>query len=249
MATFAELGISFPLYEGPLSTCTGHRGRGTCALCAQPGELFGFGIGGYVELTCAGCGARTDWHVAERVPSCACGAALVAPVTVEREVRACHACFRAGRAKSTQDTELGMVTPELARQGVTHGLPSDLISELYDTSPSPDDPSWSRVHVASELLEELLRTPTFSTWQGAIWLFHCDAPMVFVGEWKREELLARAGDDAGARRLVTELLGADDERCDPQRWDAFVRGEAELGGLYTFRCGRCGKHRAGWDMD
>ena len=124
MKTFAELGSPFPLYEGAVETCSSYRRHGTCALCAKPGLLFGFGIGGYVELACDSCGVKTDWHVAAEVPSCSCGALLVAPPKVEREVRACHACFRAGRAKQTQDSELGMITPELARQGATHGMPS-----------------------------------------------------------------------------------------------------------------------------
>ncbi len=36
---------------------------------------------------------------------------------------ACYACFRAGRARLTMGTELGMVRPEDADAGLTHGLP------------------------------------------------------------------------------------------------------------------------------
>lgn len=244
MTTFAELQIPFAWYEGPVDTCDMYRGPGTCALCSRLGHLFVFGIGGYVELACGTCGVKTDWHVADAVPSCSCGAVLEAPLRVGRAVVACHACFRAGHAKRTHDTELGMVTPELARDGLTHGVPGPALPG-WESSSSPNDPSWRRYHVRRELLEELVRTPTFTTWQGCYWSFHCQQPMIFVGEWRAEQWIAFAGCEDAARALLPEVVPRDLFFDD--LWDDLSSEESGIGGLYTFRCPKCGTHQASWD--
>jgi hypothetical protein len=81
-----------------------------------------------------------------------------------------------------------MVTREYAKQGRTHGLPLYDPAELadYKLTPHPIDPRfpnerWYQVHIESVYLIELLRTPSYPTWQGERWLFCCKRPMVFRG--------------------------------------------------------------------
>jgi uncharacterized protein CbrC (UPF0167 family) len=164
-----------------------------------------------------------------------------------RPVDACSRCFRAGRALRVHDTELGMVTPELARAGVTHGVPGDVeLPSGLATSAVPGEEDWVRVHVPAPLPEELVRTPTYSSWQGSVWLFCCARPMVFVGEKKGPDVVAMSG-GADPLETIRRWVG---ERDFPTRlFTRFLAGETDLGGLYTFRCAVCGTHRAGWDMD
>src|SRR5204862_979 len=57
--TFAQLGIPFPLFEGPVEG-TEYRGLGTCTLCRRPAQhCFRLGIGCAVMLPCPACGTVT----------------------------------------------------------------------------------------------------------------------------------------------------------------------------------------------
>lgn len=234
--TFRDLGIPFPLYEGSLSTCSHYAGEGACDLCGGVGHRFRFEAGGALTTPCATCSTDVVWYVAVGPGSCGCGG-RARPATF-----ACYACFRAGRAVMSHDSERGAVVVESAPEGFTHGLPGPLPPGMVAEGPFDED-GWCRVRAESAGLLELLRTPSYVTWQGELWLFHCEAPMVFVGEWKAEALLARTGGDEGqADALIRELL--DDGRRPLRLGDLDA-----VGGLYVFRCVRCGQHRARYDLD
>ena len=112
-----------------------------------------------------------------------CGA-----TTTIRFCNACYACFRSGKVDNTVDTALGMVRLEDARNGLTHGIPMNDPSRFgdYELVPHPVDPNfpdetWYSFRIDSKHLLELVRTPTYHTWQGEYWQFCCKQPCVFLG--------------------------------------------------------------------
>lgn len=212
--TFADLGMPFPLFEAPIKDTHD-----------------------YAELAnCCTCGTK-------RVP-CFKASPLQVKDVKESQRLCCYACLRAGKGEILHDTEFGFVNHDLARQGLTHGVPG-LQSEEFELIPSAEDSEWMQVRIPTEHLLELLRTPGFSTWQGDRWLFHCGQPMIYVGEWKEKELNAHAPQGDGLAWL-TNVMDLEPEEFSPQQlWDALHR----LGGIYMFRCPTCERYRGYWDID
>ncbi len=225
--TFRELGIPFSLYEAKVDSCSRYVGRGMCALdqverahCFEVDELI---------ADCTHCGARTSSQ--DKCPGC--GRAIDSPHDF---VIVGYEAIMEGRAGFVIDTELGMVTNELASQGRTHGAQQldrralsnnafELCSNVSDEEP------WVYALVPSERLMMLTRTPPYTSWQGEMWLFHCGQPMVFIGELTRAEVEQR------------EL--APDARDLLARMDVAPEDE----GFMTFRCACCGMHRFHEDTD
>jgi len=123
-----------------------------------------------------------------------------------------------------------MVTPPHARRGATHGLPAD--------------DEWHEGAAPAAALMELVRTPSYLTWQGERWPFHCDDVMQYLGRWGRADFAAAApdGDDA-ALALAVVGLGPD---------EIVGLGETpDEGGIsaYVFRCRHCPRLGGGWDCD
>lgn len=156
----------------------------------------------------------------------------------------CYACFRAGHAARSVDTELGMVRPEDAKAGITHGVPAELVTDPRGAAPVAAE-STMRFAVDAALLGELTRTPAYDCRQGEAWLFCCGAPMIFTGR-----LCAEPGDrcpalDALCQRLrltreaVVAALLEIDEAADVLEQLMLNRID-----LYAFRCPRCGRRRA-----
>jgi hypothetical protein len=56
----------------------------------------------------------------------------------------------------------------------------------------PNEDGWVSVVIPSAILLELVRTPTYVTWQGEQWLFCCASAMVYLGEWTRADLARQA---------------------------------------------------------
>ena len=108
--------------------------------------------------------------------------AATAPLLLAKK---CYDCFRASGHK--MNTEYGMVRPEDARAGVTHGVPldpkrlPDLPLVAHPIDPAFPDEHWYSVKCDPQDLEELTRTPKYHTWQGEQWLFCCGKPAVFAG--------------------------------------------------------------------
>jgi hypothetical protein len=113
------------------------------------------GIGGYVVVSCPHCSSETGVHVADgNAPCFSCAE----PVTLDRRTRgamiACYGCLRAGKAALTKNTVFGMIRWEEALQGRTYGVPG------------PEDAdNWVKKELPREAMLELLRTPSYSTWQ------------------------------------------------------------------------------------
>ncbi len=104
--------------------------------------------------------------------------------------------------------------------------------------PGGPDMDWEAVHVPQVQLLELLRTPTYGTWQGEHWLVCCQQPMVYLGEWTPQDFEQYAG--AGKGRALFDVVVP-----DAVDW-LWGHGGA---GIYVFRCAACGRLDCHWDFD
>lgn len=159
----------------------------------------------------------------------------------------CYACFREGKARQTIDTELGMVQPDDAERGMTHGIPLSDPGELaeYELVPQPVDPNfpdehWYSVKIDSEELRELTRTPKYLSWQGERWLFCCGKPCVFTGQLTYQTI------DAMEQAVVTiaTIFGESVEQAE----HIIDHIEDDSLGTYLFRCQVCSRVRGHYDM-
>ncbi len=242
--TFQDLGLEFPLFEAPLSCASGFLGDQTCSICSQRAPCFRGGIGVDVNVTCGKCGTvnvELGNEVADGSRECKrCNASLSLLVGPEGEPVICYDCLRAGRATITKDTEFGLVRREDAERGQTLGVPH-LETKMFDTIPTDED-GWSAAVIPESDLNELIRTPGYTSWQGDIWLFCCSKPMVFVGEWGIEDFRQHSADgNVGA--LVAKMS----HPSEAQHWHGMFPDWGV--NFYVFRCSGCGKYRAHNDSD
>ena len=238
--TFAQLGIPFPLFEGPSDQASEYCGLDTCSLCGgRRLHCFRLNIGCAVMRACPECGTENglDACDGEDAPCRRCGAPVPFPDLGEDEIRSCYACLRAGKAAITKDTELGMISWEQAYEGVTHGVPG-LRRDDFEMVPRDDD--WVGARLPPEMMFELLRTPTYGSIQGERWQFCCRRPMVFVGAWGRDEFSRRAPDGDG-RRYFEQVV----QHPVPGLWEDELH---DITGVYVFRCPSCERRTAHWDI-
>ena len=236
--TFSDLGIPFPLFEGPAADAAEYVGLRSCALCGESNRhCFRLDIGCAVMLTCETCGAENGLDASDRddAPCRKCGTLVEFPEV--GDVLTCYQCLRAGKAAISKDTELGMVSWEQAFDGVTHGLPG---MDRADFEMVPQEEGWVGARLPREMMYELLRTPTYASIQGETWQFCCRAPMVFAGAWSREEFTRRAPDGDG-RKYFEQVV----QHVEPGLWEDEFHDET---GVYVFRCRRCGRVTAHWDI-
>ncbi len=105
--------------------------------------------------------------------------------------------------------------------------------------PKGDD--WVGARLPRNVMFELLRTPTYITIQGEVWQFCCRQPMVFIGEWNRDEFGRRAPHGDG-RRFFEQVV----QNSVPGLWDNQLH---DITGVYVFRCPSCCRITANWDID
>jgi hypothetical protein len=164
----------------------------------------------------------------------------------------CYACFRSGKGSHTVDTEYGMVRPEDAINGCTHGIPlnpsnlPDLPLVAHAVDPKFPNEHWYSVQFAAADLIELTRTPTYHTWQGERWLFCCTKPSIFLGCLDTEKLEVLAAEESTSKEAtIASLLSITEDKT---KW--MLRAiEEDRGGLYLFRCQSCSRLRAHFDME
>jgi uncharacterized protein CbrC (UPF0167 family) len=239
-ATFAELGIPFPLFEGPADQAVEYCGQATCSLCGQDDDpCFLLGIGCGIILKCPSCGVPNGLDADNREDGTCrqCQAAIPFPDVGDDEIAACYGCLRAGRAALTKDTELGMISWEQAFEGVTHG-PVNLPCTDFELVQRDDN--WFGARLPLEMMFELLRTPTYSTIQGERWQFCCRRPMVYLGAWTRDEFSRRSTDGNG-RALFDQIVQSN----VPGLWEERLH---DVTGVYVFRCPSCRRLTAHWDI-
>ena len=238
MATFAELGFPFPLFEAPIADAEYH-GAGICSLCRENAVIcFELDIGCAVMLSCDRCGTDNGLDASDRRPApCRKCAQLIPFPPIAGPILSCYSCLRAGTAAITKNTELGMVSWEQAFDGMTHGAPR---LNHPDFEMIPTDSDWVRARLSQATMFELLRTPNYMSIQGECWLFCCKQPMFFVGCWSREEFSRRAPDGDGQSYFDSVVKGV-----VPGLWEDRLHDET---GVYVFRCQTCGRYKAHWDL-
>lgn len=241
--TFAQLGIPFPLFDGPVADASGYAGEASCILCGQKApHCFQLGIGSDVIANCPQCGTPNGLDADDRKDALCtnCGSNIsFIPNDPESELHVCYGCLREGKAAFTQDTEIGMVRWQDAVAGMTHGRPG-LRRADFELSPGESE-GWLRARVPSDVLKELTRTPSYTTWQGEQWLFCCRKPMIFLGAWDAADFNHNAQNGDG--RVLFEHIVEDKQ---PRMWEYGIGGGVCV---YVFRCAACARLRAHWDMD
>jgi uncharacterized protein CbrC (UPF0167 family) len=220
MTTFLDLALPFPLFEAPASEASDYVGLASCRLCGtRDRHCFELGIGDALILACPACGVDNDLNAHDRADAVcrSCGTGIPFPASLKdlKNLYICYECLRGGKGAMTKDTELGAVSGEQAVKGVTHGVPH-------------------------EHLFELLRTPTFHSWQGGCWLFCCKRPMTYLGGWDSVN-----PDDPKA--FLESALEADKKTRD-WVWDSVCNERGSVS-VYILHCMSCGRHRATWDTD
>jgi uncharacterized protein CbrC (UPF0167 family) len=235
-----ELGIEFPLFEGRLEEASEYVGVITCSLCRrQKNHGFKLDIGCALIIPCHKCANDNglDVHDREDIECRICHEHIAFPNFEETEIVICYDCLRNGKGAITKDTELGMVSWDQAFDGVTHGLPG-LNTLAFELVPKEDD--WVGAKVSQKYLFELLRTPTYRTWQGEQWLFCCHAPMTYIGTWEQKDFMDYAPDGDG-NMLFEQII---EDNMDGL-WEGQLHDSRSI---YVFRCQTCKRLRANWDM-
>lgn len=252
MTTLAELGMPFPLFDAPIEEASGYLAETRCCVCHtpdQPGfELRG---GDCLVVACPSCQADNGLRARDQADgSCRqCETTVPFPEQAKRKRMAvCYACLREGKAALTKDTEYGAISWEHAIEGRTHGVPG-LETDRYETIVVDPEDDWVAVKMPPEQLFELLRTPSFPTWQGDTWLFCCQAPMTYVGTWQ----------SFAQRRLSQETAWPQFQKLMRQPQFSYVAEDQyesmidavynEHVCLYVFECQACRQFRATMDMD
>lgn len=246
MTTFAELGMPFPLHDAPMSASNDSNfvGDGSCSNCGVTGTpSFKLRIGSALIVPCPACAAENGLEVSDKsaVNCRQCDVPISPPEPILREAdpKICYACLRAGKAALTKDTEYGMVSWEQGFSGVTHGLPG-LKTEQFEIVPMSEDGKWLGVRLPREAIWELLRTPTYNTWQGETWLFCCKSPMTFKGEWTQDQFRQHDSYGDGEELLISAVSDLPE-----QGWEAVGHGIC----VYMFECQQCRRFRGHWDCD
>lgn len=242
MATFADLGIPFPLFEAPIETCPDYVGRQHCCVSGQNQEhCFRLGVGAWVKLGCPGCGGdlflspTADFF---RATTCRhCGAPTPPPLAGQDEAFVCYRVLRDGLAGYTKDSDFGLISWEQMESGWTHGIPGGRFPG-FDTRTTSE--GWVQVQLPKEILSELTRTPNFVTWQGDRWLFQGSDPMVYIGEWKKRDFESHAPNGMRAEEFFKQVI----RDYDPRLWP-----HVDNVCIYVFRGSRTGAYAAFHDMD
>lgn len=242
MTTFSDIGIPFPLYKAPIETCPNYSGEQYCCLTNKKQEhCFRLGVGGYVKMRCPKCtGELYLQPVADRfrAKTCFhCGAPAPGPIADKDNPFVSYDALRAGQAIFTKDTSYGMISWEQLLSGWTNGVPDGDFSGIKTKT---TDDGWTQVKLPSDVIEELTRTPNFSSWQGDIWLFNGVRPLVYAGEWTRQDFISRTPAGISPRDYFISVI----DGADSKLWD-----HVENICCYVFRDPLTGNYAGYFDMD
>jgi hypothetical protein len=230
VTTFAELGVPVPLFLAKVDFAEGFEDARACGLCGQVGPCLPLED---VLVACPACGdptlVRHRTRVADRSDPCRHCQALVT-------VQGALAADVADAVRLGVPTKLRGCVPCLrsGRWAQTHA------TERGPVGWEPQVPDWQA---------ELVATPRHATFQGEVWLFCHDLPMVYLGEWGQddfEDARPGAGDE-----LFAEIIEGVDEAYVEDAWESGLGPTAEESDLraYVFRCQQCADLRARGDTD
>ncbi len=241
-STLKDLGLHFELVD-PDVRLLDLSNYASNVRCARRREVVphAFSVA-FLVLECDQCSAETMLDLDDEANVCSsCGAVVRSPERDQyRQVYVCYEDFRDGYGAVVQDTEFGMLTPELAAQGRTHGIPRDLLEILPGAASlewTVDDSDWAWPRIDAAGLELLTHTPSISSWQEPTWLFEDERPMTFLGYWEERHF------EAAAPRLGEALFRGIVDEWAYESW-------GELGhriSVYMFR-GESGRLRGVADM-
>lgn len=207
MTTFAELGIPFPLYRGPVDGCSDYHGPGVSSISRGASDhCFKLGIGGSLVLECSACRQVVTHDCGDSGPvSCPVCSERLIPESQDK-ILVSYEELRQGFGLIVKDTEIGMISDEQYRDGYSHGCPSAESLHGFDVIQGPK--GWYHAKLDKHDMYELLRTPKYGTWQGERWLFHQRKPMIFLGEWSGADFERNRG-DKNLRDYYLDVLDAD----------------------------------------
>jgi hypothetical protein len=242
MPTFAELGIPFTLYDAPVESCSDYEGEQYCCVSGERRKhCFSLGVGGYIRVQCPKCGEALYLRPIPdqfRPTACRyCGAPTPPPLVDSDSAYVSYEVLKAGDALFTKDTDLGMVSWEQLVDGWTHGIPEGSFSGVETRT---TEEGWVQVKLPQETLRELVMTPDFVSWQGAVWMFEGATPMTFVGEWKRKDFEVRTPSGMNSEAFFRSVI----RDCDDRLWE-YADGIC----IYVFRNPKTGRYAANYDMD
>jgi uncharacterized protein CbrC (UPF0167 family) len=130
-----------------------------------------------------------------------------------------------------------MISSEQVESGWSHGVPGRHFPG-FETRVTEN--GWVQAKLPIEVLSELVRTPDFITWQGAVWLFRGAEPMIYIGEWKKQDFEERCPAGTSPGEYFKEVV-QDTVRDQWIHADSFC--------IYVFRDRVTGAHAAYYDMD
>lgn len=97
MATFGELGIPFPLFDGSVEGSE-YAGLGTCSICTK-GRQHGFvlGAGCALMVPCPACQTVSGLHARSRKDMLCrqCRSVIPFPEIIADKILSCYSCLRA----------------------------------------------------------------------------------------------------------------------------------------------------------
>ncbi len=242
---FHDLGAVFPLFNARVEEASEYVGIADCSITrAEAVPCFRLGVGCHLVVRCLACGADNGLDADDRDAEVChrCAELVEFPRGMPDEIVVCYAALRAGRAAISKDTEYGMITWESAQCGLTEGPPGGGRSRQSSRAPLSalcEDRAGTKLD--PEVMLELLRTPTYISWQGERWLFEGRTPGVFIGCWDAADFAAHAGSQS-AEDLFFAVVGSSERWL----WSALGAGRISV---YVFRMPGSGDLRAHWDMD
>ena len=126
----------------------------------------------------------------------------------------CPICIHSGRASREFDGQF-----------------SDIIEEF------PYNPNEVHGFINKKAIAEVLeRTPSYSSWQGQVWLTHCDDCCAFVGYVGWEEIKDKLDEFAHLETDIEEFADG------VEHLEKYLRNNGDFQG-YLFQCLHCKKYR------
>ncbi|WP_130735742.1 CbrC family protein [Flavobacterium sp. J27] len=151
----------------------------------------------------------------------------------------CLGCLLDRKYAFVQEVEGGYLTEEgIVTSSTKYKSLQDSID--YHTNLLPKEENLLAIEKSK--IDELMHTPPFRAWQGAVWLTHCNDFMTFVDIWEHEDFVAKSP-DGNAEKFFDEILDnwqEDDfykEQFSPEKSDY---AESVF---YAFECSHCKKYR------
>jgi uncharacterized protein CbrC (UPF0167 family) len=108
----------------------------------------------------------------------------------------------------------------------------------------PNEDGWQQAVIPTDVLLALVTTPSYSTWQGDRWLFHCEQAMVYISPWTKADF-NNAAPDGNGESLARRVAHLD------STWWPSVADELDEPAIntYMFRCSACDALHGHLDMD